>query len=471
MSNGTGTSTSTIDLQVSPHPAMPASCAEIPLSPQFLAGQNAWQVWASGGEAYECPTLQALGDGPSSDTCNTGTSAYVNGPDAWSGAGGSIVLQAPTDLSMRYDFWEHQHTVPAGAAIWVDYTAEVQGGARARAVVDFRPPNGPVSAAPEGSEGPFVYPDGQPHSILWDHGAGLETRPSFEARSVEVDGLSRVVLILSADAWEAGATASFDDVSLWCCGAGCGTCQDWDGDGFGTWCAGGTDCDDSDADAFPGSSVGDDCGVSAPPPPPPSCVDADSDGYGVGCAAGPDCDDTRASVHPGAAEQADYRDDDCDGQVDEGFRVPVYRHHWSASGDSDHLLWWSTVAPGPGWIADGTGFSVYTWDLGHGADTVQVGAHQLGLLRQCENWPAHEHVYCMVDAAECVALAADPGWTCWDFGYVNSTLSVVNTPSAVGIHRSEHGAWTDIMYGTEAGEGASLGYVDQGVSWWAWSGN
>src|SRR6185503_11324530 len=58
----------------------------------------------------------------------------------------------------------------------------------------------------------------------------------------------------------------------------------------------------------------------------PACPDADGDGYvvcGGGCQlpAGKscgDCDDTRQGVHPGAAEACNDRDDDCDGQTDEG---------------------------------------------------------------------------------------------------------------------------------------------------------
>jgi len=55
-----------------------------------------------------------------------------------------------------------------------------------------------------------------------------------------------------------------------------------------------------------------------------SCPDADDDDYwvpGPGCPGPPfsDCDDADAAVFPGAAEICDQRDNDCDGQVDEGF--------------------------------------------------------------------------------------------------------------------------------------------------------
>jgi hypothetical protein len=80
-----------------------------------------------------------------------------------------------------------------------------------------------------------------------------------------------------------------------------------DGDGDGYLVA--DDCNDTDPNNWVSCS---------------RCVDADGDGYFVGCDAyvskqGPDCDDTNAAIHPGAAEHCNGVDDNCDGQVDEGF--------------------------------------------------------------------------------------------------------------------------------------------------------
>jgi hypothetical protein len=97
---------------------------------------------------------------------------------------------------------------------------------------------------------------------------------------------------------------------------------DADLDGYSV--AGG-DCDDTDPDRSPADAeilngTDDDCDGQTDEGTP--ATDDDADGFcEAGCIDGSapgDCDDASAATNPAAGELADWRDNDCDGQVDEG---------------------------------------------------------------------------------------------------------------------------------------------------------
>lgn len=90
---------------------------------------------------------------------------------------------------------------------------------------------------------------------------------------------------------------------------------DQDGDGVDAQEAGGIDCDDANAQVYPGADevyydgVDSDCDGW-------SDFDQDRDGYDR-MPEGDDCDDTSVLVHPGIREVQNLLDDDCDGLADE----------------------------------------------------------------------------------------------------------------------------------------------------------
>ncbi len=101
------------------------------------------------------------------------------------------------------------------------------------------------------------------------------------------------------------------------------------------FCGGGNDCDDNDANRFPGNieipnNQDEDCD--------PTTIgerDLDGDGYTDSrvdnsehypdSEVGTDCDDSNSSIHPHASEVCDGKDNDCDADYDEEVLISVFR--------------------------------------------------------------------------------------------------------------------------------------------------
>lgn len=114
------------------------------------------------------------------------------------------------------------------------------------------------------------------------------------------------------------------------CITDCDATDDADGDGSISVDCGGDDCNDADADTYPGNTEVCDEGHDEDCDPTTVGPDADGDGYQqAGCCNGDvcglDCGDESGAINPEGIEVCNGFDDDCDSTFDEGVERVHYR--------------------------------------------------------------------------------------------------------------------------------------------------
>ena len=85
------------------------------------------------------------------------------------------------------------------------------------------------------------------------------------------------------------------------------------------------------------------------------CTDSDGDGFSVegGPCGAVDCNDASTAVYPGASEACNGADDDCDGQIDEGVTLTLYRDA-DADGCGNAAVTTQGCGASPGSVANST---------------------------------------------------------------------------------------------------------------------
>ncbi|GMU25760.1 hypothetical protein KJZ71_04690 [Patescibacteria group bacterium] len=108
-----------------------------------------------------------------------------------------------------------------------------------------------------------------------------------------------------------------------CKNADCIHPDDCDGDHYAGPQANGPDCNDADATVHPGANEvcdgkDNNCNGQIDEGCQQQCTDCDGDGFNGQQVGGPDCNDQNKFIYPGQVEICNGVDDNCNGQIDEG---------------------------------------------------------------------------------------------------------------------------------------------------------
>jgi hypothetical protein len=264
--------------------------------------------------------------------------------------------------------------------------------------------------------------------------------------------------------------------------------MDLDGDGYGDakytiqscgrpegYVSNSSDCDDTDASVHPGAAEvcngkDDNCNGQVDEGLPKNAyyMDLDGDGYGdakytIQACSQPagyvtnntDCDDTNAAVHPGATEVCNEKDDNCNGQVDEGFPKKTYYMDMDGDGYGDARYIIQACAQLQGYVSnhldcDDTNAAVYP-----GAQEVCDN----GIDDDCNGLVDQDDPAC--GCSERSAYHFKPGWnlitlTCMpEEPYTAKTLAeAINSAGGVitKLMRWDNGAWNSYSVGAPFGD-------------------
>ena len=264
--------------------------------------------------------------------------------------------------------------------------------------------------------------------------------------------------------------------------------MDLDGDGYGDakytiqacsqpagYVTNNTDCNDADAAVHPGAAEScngkdDNCNGQVDEGLPKNAyyMDLDGDGYGdakymIQACSQPagyvtnntDCDDTNAAVHPGATEVCNGKDDNCNGQVDEGFPKKTYYMDMDGDGYGDARYIIQACAQPQGYVSNHL-------DCDDTKTAVYPGAQEVcdnGIDDDCNGLVDQDDPAC--GCSERSAYHFKPGWnlitlTCMpEEPYTAKTLAeAINSAGGVitKLMRWDNGAWNSYSVGAPFGD-------------------
>ncbi|MFB6374125.1 MAG: hypothetical protein ABEN55_13665 [Bradymonadaceae bacterium] len=197
------------------------------------------------------------------------------------------------------------------------------------------------------------------------------------------------------------------------------------------------------------------------------------------CPPGTRCNANKGTCAQCPSEIADFKDNDCDGEVDEDFRKTLTtieiqpfsggRDHCFARGNGSNQRCIYTGSAGGKSTLSQYRYEIYELGVGSGS-FVTVGNFQLSKLMACYAPGYTEHRYLPIDSNRYQnQIKGDQAWTCDPIGYVETGQSGPNVTLAPGtdliyLHYSK--THTDRLYIHESTPYGSSYQV--GKIWHAW---